>query len=193
MKLITLMFSAADAFDQHSDADSNGHSSGYYTGSGTMTPASARDQRISYKITMSTKTLAHGKLLLSRSFAIDGKITARPIVIDKESDAFQKVFVPASEDKLDDYSSYVETGWALESEYDELQEEEGTAKKRTLLFNYLDTDGNRITEHILAYRKNGEWQATFVGTLSNTDGKVIYVWRDRLSEQTSRPLQPSTA
>lgn len=193
MKLITVMFTlcsmtvvAADAFDQRSDTNGNRRGSGYYTGNGTMIPANARDQRIRYKIIMNTKALEPDKLLLKRRFTVDGKTTIRPLVIAKESDAFQKVLVPASDDKLKDYASYVETGWALESEYDELQEEEGTAKKRTLLFNYLDTDGNRITEHILAYRKDGKWQATFVGTLSDTDGKLLYVWRDRVSEHVVR-------
>ena len=107
------------------------------------------------------------------------------IVTEKESDADMKVSVPNVADVSGNPSSFVfiRTGWAHKYEYEGLQKEEGTPKKRSILFNYLDTDGNRVTQHIFAYRKGGDgyWQLIITGSIGNDDG-LIANWVTKLSE-----------
>ena len=66
-------------------------------------------------------------------------------------------------------------------EYEEIHQDEGTPKKRTILLSFLDKDGNRVTEHVLAYRKAGKWQLISTGSIGNTDG-VIFIWTHKLSQ-----------
>ena len=86
----------------------------FYTGKGEMRYETARDLAISYAVTLKVRQLGDGKDLLDYSFVINGQATRFPIIIDeedKDSDAFQKILVPPSDDTQDDYASYVETGW----------------------------------------------------------------------------------
>ncbi len=169
---------AADIFSK-SSSDSGGCQ--IYTGKGEMHYETARDQVISYAVTLKVSQLGDGKDLLDYSFVINGQANRFPIIIDEESAAFQKVLVPTSDDAQDDYASYIETGWSHKLEYEEIHQDEGTPKKRTTLFSFLDENGNRITEHILAYRKAGKWQLTSTGSIGNTDG-VIFIWVHKLSQ-----------
>ena len=65
------------------------------------------------------------------------------------------------------------------------EKEENTAKKRTLLLNYLDMDGNRVQHHILAYRKDDNWQLVSTGSVGNDKG-VIYIWGHKLTQVIER-------
>ena len=146
----------------------------YFKGKGVKIYENARDEQIDYEVTMKSVTLDDGRELIEYNFVSGSDNTYHRFIVDEESDAFKKVFVPASKDTQHDYSSYVETGWGHKIEYENLQREEGTAKKRTILLNYTDMDGNRVTHHILAYKKEDNWKFLSTISVGNADG-VIYV------------------
>ena len=182
--LCSLSAFAAGIFSETTSGDGK-HYVSYYKGKGAMLYEDARDERHNYEVTLKVVTLDDGRGLWEYNFVSGSTNTYQRIIVDEESDAFQKVFVPASKDTQHDYASYIETGWAHKIEYENLQAREGTAKKRTLLFNYIDIDGNRVTHHILAYRVEGKVHFDVTGSVGNTDG-VNYVFGHELKQVIER-------
>ena len=158
----------------------------YFTGAGVMYYESARDRAINYAVTLKVTPLEGGRDLLDYNLMVNGQTMRWPMILDEENDAFQKVLIPSSTNTMDDYTSYVETGWAHQMEYDYIHRDEGTPKKTTLLFNFLDQHGNRATHHVLSYEIGGKLQLTSTGSIGNADG-VISVWAHKLSQADSCP------
>ena len=183
--LCSLSAFAAGIFSQPLSGDGDGQRYvTYYAGKGAKFYEDTRNETLNYKVTLKIAELDDGRLLFEYNF--NGSTnTYQRFIVEQESDAWQKVFVPASADAQHDYSSYVETGWASEVEYDRLQEEEGTPKKHTILLNYLDTDGNRVTLHVLAYKKEGKWKLITVSSVGNADG-IIYLSGHELEQVIER-------
>ena len=160
-----------------------------YRGIGQM-QYEGSSERTYYRVDLTRRGLGDGKQLLDYSFTIDGSVERFPVILEDSvgSDVvFTKVLVPkvpADEDNLQDYASYVETGWGLEREYDRLRkEEEGTPKKRTLLFSFAAGDGNKkYTEHTLAYRKAGKWQLIATGSVESLIANTKLSYSHELSE-----------
>ncbi len=175
---------AAGIFGERSSSDGRNYVS-YSKGKGIRIYENARDEKIEYEVTLKRAVLDDGRDLLEYNFVSGSDNTYQRIIIDEESDGFQKIFVPASSDAQHDYNSYVEAGWAHKIEYEKLQKEEGTAKKRTLLIHYLDMDGNRVTHHILAYKRDGQWVTAATGSVGNANG-VIYIWGHELEQVIER-------
>ena len=157
----------------------------YYKGKGTKIYKDARDEKIDYEVTMKLASVLDSRALFEYNFVDYSGNTYHRFIVDEESDSFQKVFVPASKDKQHDYSSYVETGWGHKLEYENLQRDEGTVKKRTLMFHYLDMDGNRVTHHNLIYKKDGNLKLISTISVGNANG-VIYVAAHELEQVIER-------
>lgn len=177
---------AAGIFVTPSSTDGT-HYVTYYAGKGGMAYRSVRDELIEYEVTLKQVGIGNGRSLLEYNFVSARGNTYQRIILDNDiGDGFQKVFIPASKDKQDDYASYVETGWAHKVEYEGLQQEElGTSKKRTLLLSYVDMEGNRHTHHILAYDKDGKRKFISTGSVGNANG-MIYGWAHRLTQVIER-------
>ena len=178
-------FAASGLFSsgERSSIDGGGYVT-YYAGKGGMIYADAREERHNYKVTLKIATLPDGRALWEYNFVEGFNNRYQRLIIDKESDGFQKIFVPAAKDRQDDFAAYVETGWAHKVEYENLQKEENTAKKRTLLLHYLDPDGNRVTHHVLAY-KDGSKKFISTGSVGNAKG-VTYIWGHELVQVIER-------
>lgn len=183
--LCSLSAFAAGIFSEVSSGGDGRTYVSYFKGKGTMIYKNALDEKINYEVTLKIVVLDDGRELAEYNFVSDISNTYRRFIVDGDSDAFKKVFVPASKDMQHDYSSYVETGWGHKIEYENLQREEGTAKKRTLLLNYLDMDGNRVTHHSLIYKKAGNWKLLSTISVGNADG-VVYVSAQELEQVIER-------
>ncbi len=158
-----------------------------YEGEGVMVYNDALDEKIEYDVTMKLTALADGRDLFEYSYVVAGRVTSQSIILEGGSDAIQGILVPASEGRRGDLASYVETGWGLEREYDKLQQEEGTAKKRTVLLNYLDTNGNRVSHHILLRHRasDGVLVLDSTGTVGSDRDGAIFAWEDTLEQMTA--------
>ena len=180
---------AASLFSEGANTNEPATACRSYLGTGSMYYTSAGDQAINYTVALNVVSLGDGSRdLLDYNLMINGQTMRWAMIIDdKENDVFQKVLIPSSAAKIDDYTSYIETGWAHKIEYDSIHRDEGTPKKRTMLFNFLDQHGNRVTHHMLAYRIDGKWQLISTGSIGNTDG-VISVWAHKLSQADSCQL-----
>ena len=155
----------------------------HYVGKGYVIHENARDQKVNYTVKMEKRQLA-GKTLLDYYITVEGTQEQRyPILLSDEGDSFQRVLTPVSEDMLNDYGSYVQTGWGQKIEYDHIQREEGTPKKRSILLNFSDRNGNDSSSHILAYRKEGKWQLTSIGVgYYGESNEQVYTWAEKLSQ-----------
>ena len=186
--IVSVLFSAnvlaAGVFNARTDTNEPNPACHYYMGMGSMYHENDRERPINYTVTLKVVPLADGRDLLDYNLMVNGQTMRWPMIVDEESDAFQKVFVPNSVATMDDYASYVETGWAHQLEYDRIHQDEGTPKKITLLFNFIDQHGNRVAHHVLAYRISGKWQLTSTGSIGNANG-VISVWAHKLSQADS--------
>lgn len=151
-----------------------------YTGTGKIYYDNAEH---SYTVTLKVRKLGNGRDLLDYSYVFVGdKVSRTPIIIDSGRGRHDKVLVPKSKDALDDYDAYVETGWAHELEYEEIHQNEGTPKKRTILLSYNDVRGARTTHHVLAYRIDGKWQLTSTGAFGIAMDGEPNIWTHKLSQ-----------
>ena len=172
---------AAGVLSESASANESGGRCNYFVGYGNEFDNADSRRREGYGVTLKVASLGNGKDLFDYNFQRRGQTVRAPIIIEEDSDIRMKVFVPASKDKLDDYSSYVETGYGHQLEYDAIAEREGTPQKRTLLLTYRDLDGNTATHHVLAYKIGGSWQLISTGSVGNANG-IIRNWVHKMSQ-----------
>ena len=168
---------AASAISELSSADQPCQ---YYTGHGKMADKGEAKPKHSYRVTLKVQKLDDGRQLLDYWFTRNNQATRRPLILEGKDNTPTKVFIPASEDKLYHYYSYQQTGWQHQLEYEQLHEDEDASKKRSLLFNYLDMDGNRVTHHVFADKIDGKWQLTSTGSVVGEHNELLTIWTHRL-------------
>ena len=171
---------AASAISELSSADQPCQ---YYLGDGKMADKGEAKLKHSYRVVLRVQKLGDGRQLLDYSFIRNDQVTRRPLIIEKKDDTPTKVLIPASEDKLNLYYSYKQTGWLHQLEYEQLHEDEGTSKKHSLLFNYLDMDGNRVTHHVFIYKIEGRWQLTSTGSVVGEHNELLTIWTHKLVQE----------
>lgn len=155
----------------------------YYTGSGETFDNGDTRLKQSYTVALKVLSIGNDRYLLDYKFLVNGKANQQRIIIEEKRYSPMKVLVPASRDKLNQYYSYRQTGWQHQLEYEKLSENEGTAKKRSILLNYLDMDSNRITHHVLAYKIDGKWQLVSTGSAVGSNcNEMLNVWTHRLAQ-----------
>ena len=155
-----------------------------YIGDGEMANKGEAKPKHSYMVMLTVRKLGNGRQLLDYDFIRKNQTTyqttRRPLIIEKKDDTPTKVLIPASKDKMNLYYSYKQAGWLHQLEYEQLHEDEGTPKKRSLLFNYLDMDGNRVTHHVFADKIDGKWQLTSTGSVVGDYNELLTIWTHKL-------------
>ena len=106
----------------------------------------------------------------------DGSVETYSLILEGDHELLT-VYVPASADSHEDFSSYVKAGYGyVASANNAVDADKG---KELVFLNYLYHDGNRYDEHLMVeHDAEGSIVITSNGTIGNDKDGMLEIWTD---------------
>ena len=165
------LFASANLFDgEHSFM--GGKKVANFSGAGTYYDK-LKDTRGEYTVDLKITDLGEDKMHLYWDIAFEEGQELYSIIIKQDAELIT-VYSPTDKDKLDDLSSYEESGWG----YSVLDVVRG---KLLVFLSYNYVDGNKYDEHFVARQSlSRKITISSSGTLGNDKDGMIEIWQDKV-------------